>query len=145
MSALCRTTGIPTDDCAHCPMQPAVLPEPAAPTKRPTVTTRDPAHAVLSPRLRERLLGRGRGEWFPSSGKWSHCWLCKRKMAEGEPIRFRYGRTAKDMATQGWCCEALDNETVKAILRRVGVAGNEPTPEPKDDAPKPTRGRSLFG
>lgn len=139
---LCRSTGIDTDDCAHCPVPTATLPEPAV-RRAPTGSRPEPAHKALSERLRSRLLGRGRGEWFGTVGRWTRCALCHRRIAEGEPVRFRYGRTAKDMATQGWCCEALDTETVKALLRRGGFGGNEAAAAPDGDALKARGG--LFG
>jgi hypothetical protein len=119
---------------------PPALPEPVVRVGiRP-----EPAAVVLSDALRRRLIGRGRTEWFGSVGQWTRCAICHRKMDEGDPVRFRYGRTARDMATQGWCCSALDEDTVKAALRAGGYKGhdgNAPEPVTKDEQPTATRPR----
>lgn len=156
----CRTTGIYVDQCAHCPMDagtdaPAVvvtaLPEPAPAPRRKVMREARQDGLVLTEALRTRLIGRGRSEWFASCGKWVHCAVCRRDMQEGDPVRFLYGRTAKDMAYLGWCCHNLDRDTIKDALRRGGwdsteAPGAPAEPEtPPTPTTKPRRGGGMLG
>lgn len=151
---VCRSTGIYVDQCAHCPMPGAVaaLPEPTAPVRRKVMKAAREDGKTLSDAKRARLIGRGRSEWFATEGKWVHCAVCRRDMQPGDPVRFLYGRTAKDMAYLGWCCEGLDRETIKAALRRGGYDSTEapdaiPVAKPagEPEAPPKRRGGGLLG
>ncbi len=110
---VCGQTGLSRLVCYHCPLpgdEPAPLPV--------TVVARESQVRAITERARERLLRKG--EWYPAVYA-GECITCRRRYVVGEPVRFLYGRTSRDMSTQAWCCERLPADERRRILGGQGI------------------------
>lgn len=167
----CATTGIEVDQCAHCPVPTAVdaptsaaagastLPEPAraerqgaGQAQRP-LTEPEGEDERCPDKMRERMGKPGSaGGWWLCESPWHRCATCRKRIAVGDPMRYVWGRTARDMAEQCWRrpCRDLSQLESRDVLRRRGydmgsetTVGAEPSThddEPKLAAPPPGRG-----